>query len=132
MGELGEIGDILSPTEVICNKHGEKMLTLKFRHDWHHVIFQRWEENIETDDREKLKVVWVLLLDKARRVNYAVFDHKELAESLNSALQKMKKNLDEIKSGCSEDVSITMFNHATNSIVDLTIGVSIREKSEQR
>jgi len=118
-----KVSDLQCPDTVAYNKEGKPIISVKIRDDWHHILFQKFEENFTEEDREKMDMAMAYMLLTARRMGYEVFDHAEIADGIAGLMASEKFEDDK-----HVDRQIKVFDHASGMLVDLDLGVMVIER----
>ena len=89
-------------------------------------IFQIHEEHMTKEQLVEFRKVFNdQILVAARRMDIGMFDYLEIAERANEQVKKMIES-DMVPGEEQVDVTIEIFNHATEELHDLVVGISTK------
>ena len=136
---------IISPTVRLVSSQGLPILDVKYKSNelgQRYCIFKRYDENIKTkDDREKLVESWARVRFASALLGVRLFDLIEIADAIDARIdafistpegQKAQEEVDATGVPFSVgDITVSVFDHVTGEIVDLTVGAYIAPRQEE-
>jgi len=122
---------LLGPSLSYANSKGEIVVALKrkgLKYGQLYYLFEVHYDRIETEKLGKFNAVWSSVKSLARQMNIPLYDINEVYPRFEAKA----KELEILKStniGKTIDVEIDVLDHATETIMKLTIGITVLPKS---
>lgn len=140
-----EFEGIFSPTIVFVNEEGKTAFEMKRKGEEYgqlYYIFKIYKENFNEEQLRKWPIAWHLIKSLAAVGGIPLHDSNEIAEAIE-AKYKMVLETSEGKKAQEKanktgeivfvkDIDIKVFDHATERISTLTIGVSVSPDTRAR
>lgn len=110
--------DLLSPTMVVTNRQGEVVLALKRKGEKYGCLFYVFElrlDRLPPEDLGKFQATWDLIKWSAAKKRIPLHDAEEVRAKIEEEVKRPN-----FKEG---DITISVLNHATNTMQDLVVRV---------
>jgi len=136
MNEDNEIPetDIMDPSLIWKNRKGEVVFAVKRKDQWGPVyyIFEKHEDRMEPQNRDKFHDCWELIRRAARLAGIPLYDIAEMKLLYKKATDKYVQETGEIPPEYPKqvDISVPIYDYASETLHHLVIGVS-RMKIEE-
>jgi len=136
MSEL-ELGGLMHATMVFKNKDGETVFSMKRKDDYDslYYIFEKNEDIMSSEEKEKFAQAFELIAMGAATRGIPLYDSRELMDGVAGKMQVLLRSKETVralkeadKTGevvLVRDVDITVFDHGTGRINNLTVGISV-------
>jgi hypothetical protein len=109
---------LLSPTMVLTNKQGEVVLALKRKGEKYGCLYYVFElrlDRVPPEDLMKFQVAWDLIKQISAKMGIPLHDANEIQAKVEAEIKRP-----DFKEG---DITISVLDHATNTIRNLVVGV---------
>lgn len=136
MGSL-EYSGLMYPDIEYATKSGATFFKMKRKTEWGptYYVFEKHEELLSEKEKTHFKELWNVITTAAGIGGIQLFDSEEIMEALQAQMKEVLESED-AKRAMAEadktgetvlvrDIDISLFDHGTNRVVSLTIGISV-------
>lgn len=127
-----EYSGLLHPNIEYANKSG---VFLKMKQKDGYYVFEKNEELLSDEEKIKFKELWMFITKSARKSGIKLFDSAEIMDAIQSRIKKILNSeaadhamAEADKTGevvLVRDIEISLFDHGTERITGLTLGISV-------
>jgi hypothetical protein len=116
---MSDVDDLLSPTMVFRNKQGEIVLAMKRKGEKYgclYYVFQLRLDRVPPEELVKFQVAWDFIKQISAKMGIPLHDVEEIKAKVEAEMRKPN-----FKEG---DVTISVLDHATNTMRNLVVEVT--------
>jgi len=142
MDELEYSGLMYANLE-FTNEAGEIIFTMKRKDDYNslYYLFEKHEDKMSSEDKQKFEIAWEIITMAAALMRIPLYDSNELIDGIagraksileseegEHAMEKADKMGEKV---LVRDIDIKIFDHGTERIDNLTVGISVTPGARQ-
>ncbi len=132
-----EYSDLMHPNIEYSTKSGEVFFKLKRKDEWGptYYIFEKNDEVLSDEEKTKFKEAFSIIKMGAKVCGIKLFDSAEIWEALSAKIKEVMTSEDAERAMAEadkkgeivlvRDVDISLYDHGTEQITSLTIGISV-------
>jgi hypothetical protein len=121
---MNDVDSLLSPTMVFTNKQGEIILAMKRKGEKYGCLYYVFElrlDHVPPEDLVKFQAAWEFIKQISAKMGIPLHDAEEIKAKVEAEIKKP-----DFKEG---DITISVLDHATNTMRNLVVGVTKVPKS---